>query len=108
MAYAEKKYGKLTLARVMAPAIRLASEGFALTAEEAEELHDPHLGEFAETKRIFTRDGNFYKPGEVFKQPELARTLTRIAADPADFYHGALAKELAAAMQKGRRPHDRG
>ena len=101
MAYAEKKYGKLTLAKVMAPAIRLATEGFALTQEEAEELRDPHLGQFPESKRIFTRDGNFYKPEEVFKQPDLARTLTRIAADPSDFYHGALAKELAAAVQKG-------
>jgi gamma-glutamyltranspeptidase/glutathione hydrolase len=101
MAYAEKKYGKLTLAKVMAPAIRLATDGFALTAEEAEELHDPHLGEYPESKRIFTRDGNFYKPDEVFKQPDLARTLTRIAADPSDFYHGTLAKELAAAIEKG-------
>jgi gamma-glutamyltranspeptidase/glutathione hydrolase len=35
------------------------------------------------------------------KQPELARTLERIAANPDDFYHGSLAKELAAALQKG-------
>ena len=101
MAYAEKKYGKLTLAKVMAPAIRLATDGFSLTDEEAQELHDPHLAEYPESKRIFTRDGNFYKTGEVFRQPDLARTLTRIAAVPSDFYHGALAKELAAAMQKG-------
>ena len=101
MAYAEKKYGKLGLAKVMAPAIRLATEGFSLTAEEADELHDPHLAEFPESKRIFTRDGNDYRTGEVFRQPDLARTLTRIAADPADFYHGALAGELAAAIRKG-------
>ena len=36
MAYAEKKYGKLTLAKVMEPAIKLASDGFVLTDEEAE------------------------------------------------------------------------
>ena len=36
MVYAEKKYGKLSLARVMAPAIKLAEEGFALAAEDAE------------------------------------------------------------------------
>ena len=41
------------------------------------------------------------KPGEIFRQPDLARTLERIAANPDDFYHGALARELAAAMQKG-------
>ena len=37
----------------------------------------------------------------MFKQPELARTLERIAKNPDDFYHGDLARELAAAMQKG-------
>ena len=37
----------------------------------------------------------------MFKQPELARTLKRIAANPDDFYHGAMARELAASMQKG-------
>ena len=36
-----------------------------------------------------------------FQQPDLARTLKRIASNPDDFYHGAMARELAAAMQKG-------
>lgn len=101
MAYAEKKYGKLTLAKAMEPAIRLASEGFALTDEEAKTLHDSDLERFPESKRIFQRDGNYYKAGEIFKQPELASTLRRIAKDPDDFYHGEIAKQLAADMQKG-------
>jgi gamma-glutamyltranspeptidase/glutathione hydrolase len=102
MVYAEKKYGKLSLQQVMAPAIKLAEEGFALAAEDARDLReDKPLGQFAESKRIFQRDGNFYKAGEVLKQPDLARTLKRIAASPDDFYRGDLARELAAAMQKG-------
>ncbi len=102
MVYAEQKYGKLGLKRVMAPAIRLAREGFALTWGEAHELqYDRHLGDYPESRRIFQRDGNYYQPGETFRQPDLARTLERIAAKPNDFYHGALARELAAAMQKG-------
>jgi gamma-glutamyltranspeptidase/glutathione hydrolase len=102
MVYAEKKYGKLSLAQVMAPAIRLAEEGFALTADDARDLReDQHLAAFAESKRIFQRDGNYYRTGEIFKQPDLARTLKRIVADPDDFYHGAMARELAASMQKG-------
>ena len=60
---------------------------------------DDALGEsdakFPESRRIFQRDGNFYKAGETFKQPELARTLERIAADPEDFYKGKLAAEFA-------------
>ena len=101
MVYAEQKYGKLALKRVMAPAIRLAREGHALSWEEAQDFHDKHLAEFPESRRIFQRDGNYYQPGEIFRQPDLARTLERIAAKPDDFYHGALARELAAAMQKG-------
>jgi gamma-glutamyltranspeptidase/glutathione hydrolase len=101
MVYAERKYGRLGLRKVMAPAIRLASEGFVLMEEEAQELHDPTLTEFPESKRIFQRDGNFYKPGEVFRQPELATTLRAIAADPEDFYRGRIAKKLVEDVRAG-------
>jgi len=101
MVYAERKYGKLGLARVMAPAIKLAANGFILTAEEAEELSDPDLAKFPDSKRIFQRDGNHYKEGETFHQPELARTLQRIAADPDDFYRGKMAHELIEELHKG-------
>jgi gamma-glutamyltranspeptidase/glutathione hydrolase len=101
MVYAERKYGVLTLAKVMAPAIRLASEGYVLTDEEAQILHDKTLTLFPESKRIFQRDGNFYQAGETFKQPELAATLRTIASDPDDFYHGSIAKKLVADIQQG-------
>jgi len=102
MVYAEKGYGKLSLERVMAPAIKLAEEGFALAAEDARDLREEKtLGQFPESRRIFQRDGNFYKAGDIFKQPDMARTLKRIAIDPDDFYHGAMARELAAAMHRG-------
>jgi gamma-glutamyltranspeptidase/glutathione hydrolase len=102
MVYAEQKYGKLTLKQVMAPAIRLAREGYPLSWGEARDFQfDSYLGQFPESRRVFQRDGNYYRPGEIFRQPDLARTLERIAANPDDFYHGALARELAAAMQKG-------
>ncbi len=102
MVYAEKKYGKLTLEKVMAPAIQLAREGFPLAYEDAKDLkEDEYLALFHESKRIFLRDGNYYQPGDIFQQPELARTLERIARNPEDFYHGAMARELAAAIHKG-------
>jgi gamma-glutamyltranspeptidase / glutathione hydrolase len=102
MVFAEKKYGKLSLAQVMAPAIKLAEQGFLLTADDARDLQDDKpLADFPESRRIFQRDGNYYKAGEIFKQPDLGRTLKRIAANPDDFYHGAMARELAASMQKG-------
>src|SRR5579863_1197003 len=102
MVFAEQKYGKLTLQQVMAPAIKLAREGYALTWGEARDFQfDRHLGQFAESRRVFQRDGNYYQPGDTFRQPELARTLERIAEKPDDFYHGVMARELAAAIQKG-------
>ncbi len=100
LVYAEKKYGKLTLEKVIAPAIHLARDGFPLAYEDARDLQDKDLARFADSHRVFQRDGKFYQPGEIFRQPELARTLERIAKDPGDFYHGALARELAAAIQK--------
>jgi gamma-glutamyltranspeptidase/glutathione hydrolase len=101
LVYAEKKYGHLTLARVMAPAIRYAADGFVLTDEEANELHSRILTGFPASAHTFQRDGDFYKTGDTFHQPELAATLRRIAADPSDFYHGAMANQIAAAVQAG-------
>lgn len=102
LAYAEKKWGRLTLAKVMAPAIRIARSGYILRYEDVEDLSDEqkYLTQFPESRRIFLRNGNSYKPGEILQQPELARTLERIAADPESFYKGQLAKELAAFLQK--------
>ena len=98
--YAETHFGRLNLAQVMAPAIHLARDGYALSEEEAQNLRAAKLAQFAESKRIFQRDGNYYKPGEVFCQPELAQTLERIAANPESFYHGALAREIVAFIER--------
>ena len=101
LAEAERRWGKLGLKQVMEPAIRLARDGFPLRYADARSLHDELLAQFAESKRIFQRNGNYYQQGEIFRQPELARTLERIAENPDDFYHGAMARELAAAIQQG-------
>src|SRR5438874_1700444 len=102
LAYAQNKFGKLSLQQVMAPAIKLAREGFALAWEDAQDLrNDKYLSQFSESRRIFQHDGNYYRAGEIFRQPQLARTLERIAANPDDFYHGAIARELASSIQKG-------
>ncbi len=97
---AQRKFGKLSLQQVMAPAIHFAEQGYVLSAEEAAILHNPVLTRFPDSRRIFQRNGNFYQAGETFRQPELARTLTRIEKDPRSFYHGALASALAQAIQK--------
>jgi gamma-glutamyltranspeptidase/glutathione hydrolase len=100
LAYAQRKWGKLKLKRVMEPANRLAKKGFALGYADAESLKDPELAKFPESHRIFQRDGNLYQQDEILRQPELAKTLKRIAKDPDDFYRGKIAQQFAADMQK--------
>jgi gamma-glutamyltranspeptidase / glutathione hydrolase len=95
LAYAQKHYGKLTLAQDMAPAIKLATDGYVLSAEEARGLQSKNLTRFPSSAKIFQRDGDFYKEGDTFKQPELAATLTRISKDRDDFYKGAMARQIA-------------
>jgi gamma-glutamyltranspeptidase/glutathione hydrolase len=95
LTYAQKHYGKLTLAQDMAPAIKLASEGYVLSDAEARALQSKNLTRFPTSAKIFQRNGDFYKAGDTFKQPELAATLTRISQNPDDFYKGAMAHHIA-------------
>ena len=101
LVYAQQHWGRLSLQRVVEPAIRLARDGYVLEYGDAMAFRDKNLAKFPESYRIFQRDGNYYQPGDLFKQPELARTLQRIAKNPDDFYHGSMARQLAAAIQKG-------
>ena len=98
---AERRWGKLGLAKVMEPAVRLAREGVTVTQYEAASMHDAELARDPESRRIFQRNGHFYEQGEVLKQPELAQTLERIARNPEEFYRGALAAQIAAAIERG-------
>jgi gamma-glutamyltranspeptidase / glutathione hydrolase len=102
LVYAETHYGKLNLARVIQPAIRLAREGYALSWSDARAMsQDAGLAQFPDSRRIFQNNGKGWHQGDVFKQPELARTLERIAAVPEDFYTGKMAHELANFVQLG-------
>ena len=102
LVYAEQHFGKLGLKRVIAPAIRLAREGYALSWMDANSMsRNADLAQFPDSKRIFQNDGKGWHQNDVFRQPELARTLERIAAAPDDFYTGKMARELAEFVQKG-------
>lgn len=98
-----KTQGTMKLADVLAPAIRLAGEGFAVSEKLAAELEEesPGLQPFFLSKRIFLKDGHLYKAGDLLKQPELAATLKRIATNGAEeFYRGETARMLAEEMAK--------
>jgi gamma-glutamyltranspeptidase/glutathione hydrolase len=105
LALAHRKYGKLAWVRVLRPAIRLAEQGFPVSYALSESLRADRelLSRFAETRRIFLRDGHPYEPGEVFRQPGLARTLRQIAGKgPEAFYRGRIARAIVATMERHR------
>lgn len=96
---AERRYGKLGLARVMAPAIRLASKGFPVSYALYQSLRDHQslLSKFPNSRAIYLRGGDLYQPGEILRQPELARTLRAIAKKgPSAFYRGGIARDIVA------------
>ncbi|HUR21978.1 MAG TPA: gamma-glutamyltransferase family protein, partial [Vicinamibacterales bacterium] len=99
---ANTKYGTRRWAENMAPAIDLAVKGFPLSYALSESLKDSRsLGRDPESKRIFQRDGKSFDVGETLVQPELGRTLQRIAANgPDEFYEGETAKRFAEEMAK--------
>jgi gamma-glutamyltranspeptidase/glutathione hydrolase len=88
--------------QVVRPAWQLASGGFAVSYGLARGLkaNQDRLSRFADSNRIFLRNGRFYEAGEVFKQPELAQTLERIMKHgSSDFYEGKTAQLIAADMR---------
>ncbi|MEN6534300.1 MAG: gamma-glutamyltransferase [Bryobacteraceae bacterium] len=97
---AHRKYGSKPWRSLVTPAVRLARDGFPVSWGLAQSLRGTSvLGQFPESRRIFQKSGKYYEPGEIFRQPELAATLERIARlGAADFYKGETARRLASAM----------
>jgi gamma-glutamyltranspeptidase/glutathione hydrolase len=105
MELALEKYGsgKLTWAQLVEPARRLAANGFTVTYSLARSLHSSreYLSKYAETSHIYLRSNNFYKEGEIFRQPELAATFARLQrSGPNEFYDGETARLIVADMKR--------
>ncbi len=104
LALAEQKYGRLSLARVMAPAIRLARNGFPIREPYLESLRPHHelLEQFDGSRHIFLRDGKYYQLGAIFRQPDLCSAPSAAIAQhgPQGFYSGPTAQAIVATMRK--------
>jgi gamma-glutamyltranspeptidase/glutathione hydrolase len=99
-----KEQGKLPWKRLVEPAVALARDGFIVTDNLSRSLKGelPTFAKYPASLAKFTKNGIPYEAGETFKQPDLARTLERIAAQgPAGFYEG----ETAAAIEKEMLAH---
>jgi gamma-glutamyltranspeptidase/glutathione hydrolase len=99
------RFGKLSREKVLTPAIRLAQKGFkidqALAAELKGERDNFNISQASLKK--FTRNGRSFEEGYLWKQPDLAKTLKRIAKDGrAGFYEGETAQYIVNEMNNGR------
>jgi gamma-glutamyltranspeptidase/glutathione hydrolase len=95
---ARKRFGTLSLATLVAPAVKLASDGFPLdaTLRIAIERQQSGMKRFADLGRIFMPNGEVPKEGDVIRQAELAETLKVIAQQGAEiFYQGRIAEAIA-------------
>ena len=104
LALALEEYGTLSLAEALEPAIRLAEDGFAVPPrfvqglQETRERFEPWDASMA---KFFKEDGSAYEVGDIFKQPDLAATLRRIAEQGArEFYEGETAELIVAEMER--------
>jgi gamma-glutamyltranspeptidase/glutathione hydrolase len=104
-----ERFGTMDLADVMAPAIELAEKGFEVDwyVTLAVAPHCDEIAAFPATARAYLRDGHYvYRPaglapGDVLRQPDLARSLRLIAKDGPDaFYRGAIAQAIDEEMRR--------
>ena len=99
-----KKYGskRVSWAELVRPARLLADNGYSLTHRLAElfKSYKNTLAQYPESKRIFLHNGQFFEEGDIFRQPDLGRTLARIErAGAKDFYSGVTARLIADDMK---------
>jgi len=97
------KYGTMSLAQVLKPAIEHAAKGFPVSEIIAADWEHSlaKLKAHPDTARTYLKDGRAPKMGEIFIQPNLAITLQKIAIGGSDaFYRGDLAREIVSSLQK--------
>jgi hypothetical protein len=97
-----EKHGTISLARALAPAIRYARDGYPVSEIIAGQWENAEkkLSEDPAAAAVFLPGGHAPKPGEVFRNPDLARTLEQVAKGGRDvFYKGAIARLIADDLQ---------
>jgi len=100
---AAKRFGKLPLQAVLAPAIRYATEGFPVDAalRYAIDRQQGAMKKFPELARVYMPKGEVPAEGETIRQPELGNTLMAIASQGSDvFYQGWIGEAIAETIKK--------
>jgi gamma-glutamyltranspeptidase/glutathione hydrolase len=102
--FAELKYAKLPIAKLIQPAIDLAENGYAITEAEARGLNSiqPSLKKYCTVTPVFAKEG-VWKAGDTLIQKDLAKTLRRIRDNGAKgFYEGETARLIIDEMKRGK------
>ncbi|MEC8740106.1 MAG: gamma-glutamyltransferase [Pseudomonadota bacterium] len=102
LAHIVENYGSMTLAEVLEPAIRLARDGIEVTYDLAADLARSQRlkNNPASLRKFYKPDGSNYEVGELWKQPDLAWTLSEIAEHGVEaFYSGSVAEKIVADME---------
>ena len=113
------RWGTMTFAEVLGPAIEVAEEGFPVSERLAQSIVNPRwekIRKYPTTMKIYFPNGRAPEPGEIFKNPDAARTLKRLVeaeqqnagqgrraalkAARDRFYKGAIAREMAAFFEE--------
>lgn len=99
-------YATTDLERLWGPAVQAAVGGTPLTAKNVADImeHSALLSSDEEASRTYLRGGVAGRAGELLSQPDLARTLERVAADPASFYTGEFAERALSALRGAGAP----
>ena len=103
LGYLLRRFGTLSQARVLEPALTLAEGGYAITPLQHRQLGwcKEALRSTAAAGAVFLHDGEPYRVGETFRQPRLAAALRRIAIHGVeDFYEGEIAQAIVADMRR--------
>jgi gamma-glutamyltranspeptidase/glutathione hydrolase len=98
-----QRFGTMSFEQLLEPAIRYAEEGFPVTEVISGywQNAEPILAQHSDTARTYLLGGKAPRPGDVFKNPGLARTYREIARHGRDaFYKGRLARDLVAFSDK--------
>ncbi|MCX6150229.1 MAG: gamma-glutamyltransferase [Ignavibacteriales bacterium] len=93
--YVLEKYGTMKLEEVIQPAINLAIDGYPLNFRLTESLNSElkDWRKYKSSEKVFTKQGDPFSEGDIFKQPDLAKTLTLIKEKGRDgFYKGEIAQ----------------
>src|SRR5215831_15119756 len=97
----QERFGTRSMAELLAPAMHYAADGFPISDIVCQAIRERFpLFDDPEWRRIFVPNGVFPEPGDMFRQPDLARSIAALGAEPDLFYSGRVGRAIAARLER--------